>query len=257
MFCRKSIFTLFLFLLLPPLTTAANKDPQALELIQQAIDAMGGVGAFAGIRDCTVQGQVQVAPDSPFYSGGFVWKNAGWEFRYENPRADGVQILASGHGKPATSQNGAVSPASLQAGLATTPPYLMPKLLVDALQNPNIEISSVLAGQVGGKTAVQIAVFDTSSKLATSLTSQVWYFDPSSTVPLRVEYREPSDSDANITVGVSVEFSDFRNVSGIGVPFQIASYQDDKLDSVFSLKSVQFNIGIDPSEFDLMGGGAQ
>jgi hypothetical protein len=234
-----------------------TRDPQALALIQKAVDAIGGVAAFAGIQDCTVQGQVQVAPDSPFYDGGFIWKNAGREFRYENPRADGTQILVSGHGKPALQENGSVSPTTLQAGIAKIPPHLMPRLLVDALQNPNVQVSPISDGKVAGKPAIQIALSDASTKLAASLTSQVWFFDSTSALPLRVEYRVPSNGDANITVGAAVEFLDFRVVSGIVVPFQLVLYQEDPLDSVLTLKSVQFNTGIDPSEFDLLSGGGQ
>jgi len=52
-----------------------------------------------------------------------------------------------------------------------------------------------------------------------------------------------------------MEFGDFRQINGVLVPFAITTYEDGIAVSLLSVDSVQFNVGVAPSEFDLLGGG--
>ena len=70
-----------------------------------------------------------------------------------------------------------------------------------------------------------------------------------------MEYRAPQDTNMASWVDIAMEFGDFRQINGVLVPFAITTYEDGIAVSLLSVDSVQFNVGVAPSEFDLLGGG--
>jgi hypothetical protein len=89
------------------------------------------------------------------------------------------------------------------------------------------------------------------------VTPQDWYFDLSSGLPLRVEFRIPANENAADLTKGSYEFSDFRLANGILTPFQVSFSQDRLPLRVISFESVTFNVGVPPSVFDVPKGVGQ
>ena len=233
------------------------RDPNALAVIRQAVVALGG-SAIGQVQDCVTTGTTQAFAGSGLTSGSFTWKNSGREFRYENPGPSGLRIFASGHGKPALEDGGAVMPLSPQAGVGSFPPHLLALVLVRALASPRVSVQMLGAGVVGGRPAIRVQVsLGVSTAKGGSSNGQQWFFDASSGLPLRVEYAVAADGAPGVTAVAAAEFSNYRPLSGVMIPFQIVTYADGQQMSVVTLSSVAFNTGIAASEFDLPTGGAQ
>jgi len=76
-------------------------------------------------------------------------------------------------------------------------------------------------------------------------------------LPLRVEHRLPDNLRPEIFTAAAEEFSDFRAVAGVLVPFRAVSYEDGAQVAVVAVSSVTFDSGIPSGLFDLPAGGGQ
>lgn len=233
------------------------REPGAVAAIELAVAAMGGRTAIGQIRDCVAQGTVQAAEGSSLTSGGFVWKNAGAEFRYENPGSAGAQVTVSGHGRPASVENGELQRLSGNATAAHIPSHLIAAVLFKELANPTYLITVDGLGTVGERQVIRVRTVWELNDATASVSPQVWFLDVSTGLPLRVEYRIPEISDALNYLTGAIEFSDFRNVSGVVVPFRITTYTEGDWESTITINSIALNTGISPLEFDAPAGGGQ
>lgn len=235
---------------IPPSPTAPVRDPQAIAVVQSAIAAMGGIGVASGIQDLTVQGTLQDVTGTSGQTIGFTWRNSGSEFRQELQQAGTtVRISLSGHGTPGDFRNGAWVSPPYHESRANLPYYVPIYVLYSEISNPSYTLSYVGSTTVGGRPAIQIHTCDESDLFSHMVLPQDWYFDSASGLPLQVNFRIPSDTDAATSQAGTIQFANFQVVSGVAVPFQI-TLQEGPVSSTQIVSSVQFNTGISPSEFD-------
>jgi hypothetical protein len=91
----------------------------------------------------------------------------------------------------------------------------------------------------GTLTAVTFS-FVPSTGLAPSSTlpsDQVWYFNPQTGLPVRVEYKLANPKPGVVHLQ-AIDFSDYRAASGVLYPFHVVMHRDDSQDQVVSLQSV-------------------
>ncbi len=92
------------------------------------------------------------------------------------------------------------------------------------------------------------------NRVTASVTVEDWYFDPGTKLPVSVQYVMPDNHNPrNLSVG-SIEFDDFRPVSGIMVPFRLVGHGADLRIRTFLVTSFQTNTNIDAAHFELKGG---
>jgi hypothetical protein len=222
--------------------------------LQAAINAMGGQAAVNLINDSVVTGAANPL-DGSGQVGTFAWKTLGYEYRYEFQAAD-QNIFVSGHGQPASAQNGAVIAQPMHIALAK--PALHLPFIVISRMLANSEYSALAMGPVplpNGGVALQVRTFSNADPLFTVATTEDWYFDPVTGLPVTVAFCMPNRNDANDCVAGSMDFSDYREFSGILVPFALVIAQEGSPTSVASVTSIVFNVGLSSSEFDLQAGG--
>jgi len=238
----------------PPNPTPV-KNATALAEIEAAITAMGGDAAVLQISDSVITGTITPTTGSWLKPATFVWKTSGAEFRYEIQRDSGNQIFVSGYGKPAVSRNGKVTPLFYHMAQAARPFALPAIVLLASLTDP--EESLVDAGQmlVSGKAASAVRISSTEPDPVAAITLQTWYFDAATSLPLRVEYRLPGATDVTHWANAALDFADFRKAGLVTVPFDVTYSEEGVALETFSVATVDFNVGVSPSEFDLSGGG--
>jgi outer membrane lipoprotein-sorting protein len=225
------------------------RDSHALKIVQIAINNMGAENGASTIQDCVVTG-ISESDFSSDLRKEFTWTMAGDEFRFEVNGAKGKDLFVSGHGTPTNSHNEKVSRINYHMARANLPYYLPGLLLSRELANPSFSVKYVGASSVGGYRVVQVHLSDGSDKIASLVTPQDWYFDLNSGMPLRVEFRIPSnDNAADFAVG-TFDFSDFRMERGMLMPFQISFSQEELPVRLIIFSSVTFNVGVSPSIFD-------
>jgi hypothetical protein len=135
-------------------------------------------------------------------------------------------------------------------------PFHIPSKLVSSqISDPKISISYSGLGVAQGKSALLVQVNPATSDAAeAAVRRQLWYFDTGTGLPLRVEYRIPDTTDMNAWGNAAIEFSNFKNVGGVLIPFSMTFYQEGIALSGMAIGTVDFNVGLSPSEFDLLGG---
>jgi len=228
-------------------TATGTKDPQAIAIVQSAINALGGANSISGIQDSTVQGLEQNAEDSTAAAGGaFTWELAGSQFRYEVD-GDNGHVLVSNNGNPQDTYNGSSHGVLAHVARASMPFHLPGTVLLSELSGSQFAISFIGAASVNGTPAIQIHICDSSDAIGKLVSPQDWYFDSITSLPVRVEYRIPFRYPEEWSPA-SINFSDYRSVSGIGVPFRLQFTQaSNRL--VASVSSVKFNTGLSSAEF--------
>ena len=109
--------------------------------------------------------------------------------------------------------------------------------------NPNlieILLSRVLPGQ-------SAAVATEIQKLSTIHL----YLDASTFLPVEIDFNVHPDRDANRDIPVEIEYSDYRSVSGVLVPYHIQKYVQHSLLLDLHVNSASVNSGLTASEFAL------
>jgi hypothetical protein len=240
-----------------PQTTTVSVTPQrdsaAVATVQKAINAMGG-SAVSGMTDCTAQASVQPDPATHTSPYTMTYQNSQTDFRYQSVKDGETVVSVSGAGRPAVQANGKITHPPVHPLLTYFPQHLSALALSQRLANPNYSISSRGAGTVHGQAVAQVAIRLESEKYLPGLTAQIWSFDIATGLPLRVDYSIADPQDGNNMLAAAVEFSDYRTISGILVPFQMTSYIGGVKSDVTTITSVAFNSGLSPSAFQLSGG---
>ena len=232
----------------PDLLPAAVRDPQALDVVQKALTAMGGP-AIAVIQDCTVQAQSDAVPGSPTASGTMTWKMAGAEIRIDAPTPSGTASVMTGHGKPGMI-NGASTALQSYVTQALFVPVAIAPVLAQELANPKMSLRFKDNETLG---TVSVAVIMTALETDypdNVVTPQTWYFDTSTGLPVRIEFRAPDIHQPTNFIPTAVDLSNFQLVSGVAYPFKVVSSVDGQTQVIFIVQSVIVNSGIAPGTFD-------
>jgi len=229
------------------------RDPQAISAVEQALAALGGNASSLQVRTAVIRGNLQVEAEQT--ASTFLWEDdlSGKvpEFRKEIHSGDAVRTFVSGHGLPAHEHNGEAKPLSPQIGIATSPLYLPGVVLARKLHNPDYSFQLVEdnSGFIHVRTSWVL------NPATASVTPQDWYFDPTTKIPVWVQYLLPNTEKPGHVKAVSLRFSEFRNVSGIAVPFHIVTQGPDSRIRTATLTDVQVNAApLNRTDFEVHGG---
>ena len=239
-------------------TSATNvvRDGAAISLLQSSVSAMGGTNNWASVVDWTITGSVSMSASAQA-SKTFSWKGAGREFRLEVDDSTSTSVFLSGHGTPARISNGTSTAINYHVARASLPFYLPAYVLQRELNNSQLTLRYVGAATTNGRSALQVHVSDDSDAVGSLVTPHDWYFDPTSFLPLRVEFRLPANENAADYVKGAFDFAQFQPIAGLLVPFQVVLSRDYPPAKAFAVASVVFNSGLPVSVFDPSNGGNQ
>jgi hypothetical protein len=245
--------SLLIFVNVAAVEDQPRRDPQAVAVLQQAVAALGGEAAYAQVRDAVTTGMIGAAPGSTARSGNFVWKVAGDEFRREFRNGSSEAVTVSGLGSPTHTRDGKSKRIAYHVVLASPPLHLPGLVLYRQLASREYSIKSVGTEMVAGRPAVHIQTCDERTDVSKLITVHEWFFDAVTGLPLRVEYRIPDTKIASDYMEAAAEFSDFRAVNGLLLPFQINTYHSGQARTVAQVSSVAVNGGVNPAEFAAQG----
>ena len=229
-----------------------RRDSQAIKAAQLAISALGKQATQ--ILDSTISGTTVPAPGSWTKPGSFVWKTVGTEFRSDYSTATKQTTIASGHGKPAISMNGKVTPQYYHALASMLPFHLAGSTLGSMMADLNRAFVYVGVEQLAGKSVVHIQTCGNLNGTKLDHTQQDWYLDSGTGLPALVSYREPSYFDAATYDTATLGFANYQSFSGVTLPTTIIYSQNGVALSIATVTSAVFNTGVNSSTFDLAGG---
>jgi len=225
------LFSIPLFAQSPP---PAQRDPQAVAVVDAAITALGGSAAISQSQSWTFQAQI----DGPMLNGTV---------------SETVSVNA-GPAAPVVMPNGVTIKKTPRAFPSAFVPSLIGAVLVKELKDPNYSMRYVGQTTLGSKavTVVTFSLARTSFGIA-----QIWFFDSATGLPAGVEFRFPAQIGQAKSLPGTTIVSDYRSISGVLYPFRIVTVLPRRsLPETITLQSVS------PSAAASMvpvasGGGAQ
>jgi hypothetical protein len=246
-----------------PSTGSSVRDPQALATVQTALAAMGGTAAIGQVQKSVTTGTTIDQPATQNSATNFTWTYAGSNFRDENDAPSRGHILVSNGGTPQDFRNGAWSAVPAVISRINLPYHVPALVLLNEINNAGYSIVYIGSTTLNGQNAIHVLTRDDSDSAGHLFTPQDWYFDPSTGLPLSVQYQfpvsqnpVPVSQDPSASVQVSIGFSNYNAVGGILVPLQL-NIVAGPISCVATISSVVFNSTIDPSGFTPNTGGAQ
>jgi len=237
-----------------------QRDAQAMAAVQTAIAAQGSRTAISAIGNAIVQGTLVPTQTSSVNGGNFKWESdfsgSSYEFRSEMQIGGARKVFATGHGNPAFYNGKTVRRLFSHVAYASVPFHLPAIVLFRELNDPNRSFQVVGTASINGARAVHIRTQVTAGPIETELSAHDWYFDSSTGLPVRVEYRTPSTLDMRDNILAAADFSNYKVFNGIAVPLTITASEDGEVVSTATVSLVTFNSGVSSTDFDLKTGGA-
>jgi hypothetical protein len=236
--------------------TAAS-DPQAVTLAAQALVALG----TTQINDATLSGTVTRTVGPDVETGTLTLKARGpvqsrMDLNLQTGTLSEVRTTAT-DGSPvgAWISNATAHPMAIHNCFADAA-WFFPRLSVLNIQA--LTSNSVLkyAGpeMKGGRSVQHLSYHvrpssGTSSDLAQHLTTEDIYLDSSSLLVVAVTYNEHPDNNAIVDIPVELDFSDYRAINGVQVPFHIQKIFNGNLLLDITVQSAVLNSGLTNSDF--------
>jgi len=184
--------------------TQSASDPQAVAVLQTAINAIGGLKAIGALQSWTIQGE-------------------------------GRGSIANG----LTSEILAITPSQSSSTGSTTakpsPPWAQPRsiyvpALVSTILNSISQNATFFVSRPQVSSGIAPVVFSFQTKTGKSVIAQRWYLDPQSSLPTRIDFFLPPRIGPVEGFAGVVYLSDYRSVGGVQYPFQIEFTANNGLD---------------------------
>jgi zinc protease len=206
------------------------------ELLQRAQQAMGGADKLAAIKDETETAEMSVGP-----GGQMKVKQLNRYILSGQMRTDQDTPI----GKVIVYTDGTTGWLMSPQGSGPLPPVVLRQVQGEAFRNlPHIILSDRLADRdaatkvnATGPNAVEISTAD-----GLSATIE---FDAATGLPAKLTYRETSGGQP---ASIEQSYSDWRDASGIKVPFKTTILQDGKPAGSAIVQDYKFNTGLKPED---------
>ena len=214
-------------------TSAPIQDPQALEIVQAAITALGGSQALSGTHTWTFQAHME----GPLANG-----NVNYPITVNSTGTEDAVVQA---------RNGKQWTAPPVHSLFV--PFVLGSVLVDQTQNTQFSIRYLgLSNQ--GTTSAEVVTFIPAAD-PNSL-PQLWHFDTKTSLPTSVSFGSPAELGSTISVPGQTLLSDYRPISGVLYPFRVVINLAGKGPEVITLQWVGTTTTTEHA-FNALGGDTQ
>lgn len=241
----------------PPSTTP-TRDPQALTILTQCLQAAGGTQAIAAIQDFTATGRITYNWANQPVQGSVTVRGRGTgQFRLDANLADGNLSWAVNNGiglykKLDGSTTHIFFPNAVNFGSLTFPYAYIAASLAD----PSTNISYIGIDTKNGKKTYDIRLQQTFSSerdpngVLSKLTQRDFFIDTGTFQIVRTADMVHPEKVATIDIPHEMDFSDYRSVNGVMVPFSIGEMTVGQHTYTIQLDQVHFNTGLQDSDFN-------
>ena len=238
-----------------PLTV--QRDPQAITLLTQALNAAGGTAAVGSIQDFTGTGNVTFYWAGQDVPGSIIFKGRGTtQFRLDASTASGnLTVIANNGAGSVARPDGTTAvlslPVTLNLGSATLQVLNIAAALGDSSMSILNEGSSTYNGTQVTVVRVERALPSTGSSnpIPDTASARDLFIDSNTHLILAVRDRAYPKDGIGPTTPHDLVFSDYQNVNGVLVPFAIKEEIDGQVTMTVQLSQVTFNTGLSDSNF--------
>ena len=195
---------------------------QAQQIIVAAVNAMGGESAWATVADSTTSGTCAPATQQgaqPAFN--FRWIFAQHEFRFDAGAEGNSTVMLSGHGNPQAFDSDGNRSLSSESIALTRPFHLPGQVLAAALNDNRFRISLIGNEPLNGTSAVHAQIRHMLLHSDEPGSTQDWWFDPNSHLPLQVTFNFPGQ-EIQAYLPFTYSFLAWNSEGGLLVPGVIA-----------------------------------
>ena len=237
--------------------TTVTKDPQAVSILTQSLNAAGGVAAIGTIQDYTASGTITYNwTDQPIQGPVTVRGKGLTGFRIDATLPAGIQTLAiSGLSGRLKTADGTLKHLAAY-NFANAGSLSFPALrLASALLDQTVSLALVGSTQAEGHQVYQLhAAFQVDPTLVpvtsiTDLGTLDFFIDSTSFQLVKISENVRSERDASATYLHEVVFTNYQTVGGVTAPYGISERISGQQTWSISVQSLSFNSGLSDSEF--------
>jgi hypothetical protein len=232
--------------------TVNIKNASGLEFLIQVLEHLGDPNAQLATQTCDISEKV-----TP--SGGSATP-VEWTVDADN-------YLMTAHTTTGVSQFGSRTPVTIHGKLYNLEPRMRlahfepaaaSQWLARAVMRPTISISNVAQRSIDGKTLLAVQLADTTNSIIMSESRQVWYFDPNTSMPVRIDYKLPSITRSGLTAPTHVLIQSLQAFSGVLFPSAMSTYIGETPETTITVSSAACSAQLhSDSYFDVSRGNSQ
>lgn len=238
-------------------STPVQRDPQAIAILTQSLNAAGGILAVSAIQDVTATGTITYNAEDQSPQGSATIKLLGLHrFRLDASLPDGVHSCVVGkentfHKDPDGSVS-AMAPQNIIKPTSLPFPFFH---VLAAVQDASYSITYGGLVTRNGQQVHDILAQKTFSRKEdpsgrlTNVAKANLYIDPTALTVLGIEDRayrrdgEPGD------VSHEIQFGNYQIINGISVPLTVIEFLGGQKLSTIQLTQITFNTGLAESDF--------
>jgi hypothetical protein len=237
-------------------TSAPQRDPLAVALIQKSVSVMG-----VPPSDSTATGSATIVAGSLTQQGTVTILTRGstqTSIQFQMPNNPWTVVFASGQANKVETAQTTGYPLELAASSQCL--YFPLPYLAGILSNPDYSIQFGGQEAVESSTANHIVVQNTFNSsptyrfLSPFTVADIW-IDASSGLPVKISMVRREGGGSAPKIPISVAYSNYQTVSGVRYPFTIQEYITETLWATTTIQSVIFNSGLTDSNFQVATGG--
>jgi hypothetical protein len=237
-------------------TSAPQRDPQAVALLQTSISVMG-----VPPSDSTANGNVTIVAGSLTQQGAVTILTRGsTETSIQFQMRDNPWTIVFANGQVNKIEASQTTVYSLELAASSQCLYFPLPLLYGFLNNTDYSIQYVGQEAIGSSTANHIIVQNTFNSsptyqfLSPFTEADIWT-DASSGLPIKIAMIRRDGGGSAPKIPISVVYSNYQTISGVRYPFTIQEYITDTLWATTTIQSVVFNTGLSDTTFSVAQGG--
>ncbi|MGH9554495.1 MAG: hypothetical protein ACRD2Y_01615 [Terriglobales bacterium] len=232
-------------------SSTASRDPQAVSVIAQGVQAMGG----SPPSDSVAEGTVELVAGSKNEAGRVRVRTRGLEQSAEQITTTDQdrELIYSGQ-RASEKQEGTAKRVSMERAASSQASCFPLVLLAAALNNPNAAFEYVGTEAVEGAPVHHVLIWNTFAStpelthLAEFSRKDLW-LDAASGLPMKLAYEQRQAGGAADRIRVEVFFADYRSVGGVLYPFLIRKSLNGTPWATIRIQSVALNTGLSDSDF--------
>jgi len=259
---RPASLFVWILLLAPSLAAQqAPRDPQGVALAVSALTALTG---GAPVNDVALTGAATQIAGSTRETGTVTLKAKGTqESRIDLALSSGrhtqIRNQAPGYAQGAWSGSDAIShPIALHNCWTDAAWFFPPLSSLAALGSPDLAVSYLGQESRLGISVQHLRFWRQASTRSTNaiqlihrLSTVDMYLDSASLLPVAITFNLHPDVDAGTDIAAEVRFSDYRQVSGIRVPFHVQEFLNGGLVLDILISNVTVNPGLQDTDFGI------
>jgi hypothetical protein len=233
-----------------------QRDAEAIQILTQALNAAGGIATLGALKDYTASGTVN------YYwgdgeQGTVVVKGRGTgQFRIDATLPEGVRSWSVSNGsgwiKEANGGSDVIFAHNAMNLGSLTFPFTF---LISALQDPSVSLIYVGLESNNGisthhiRTQRNYSPNSDPAGILQKLSRREFFIDSSNLLIVASEDMAHPRDNATIAHPRRIEFSDYRKLNDVLVPFLIAESVEGQRGETIQLNEIAFNVGLQDSDF--------